>query len=637
VRAHAPGLARVEAWLDARPAVRVQRCGFASALAALVVACAPGVSTTHLGPPPGAADRALIVRLRLENARQFESQGRSEQAERALRQALAAGPDDAVALRALARHLEQSGRAPEALPLRARADAVAPPAPPLPDLPLGIDTRGLLVLLSSVPAQAFEPGLPVRPSEPLAADALAQRIAVRLPGARIAQHDPASVDAARGWLHASGATRVLALGLERADCASTRKDGPFARVWLRVAVASAAGVAFGPSVLRETDADPAGGQICVLRPVGHAFERALADPALRERLAAAPPDVAWLGETGATPAAGATGGTGGTGGTGVMGATAATLRAVFPGLGLRLAAELERGRAELARGRLRPAERAFARAAAIDADDPDARAYLEETRATLALARDLHGAPGTAGEDEGEPDDLVLSRAEREAAERELADEQHRRDQLLAAVAVLSDDEPAPGTLREVLRPVELPAEETIGLRLAREHTHGPVERRALFAPDGRALASWYFDARHGTPVLREEDRNRDGRAETWALWHDGRRSEVLEDRSGSGRPDTRVSLGADGSVARIEMTSGAGATPSRVFEYDAGRLSRESRDTNGDGVLDRFERFDADGEVQERAEDLDGDGEVDMRSFYRNGRLVRREIVDPLRVQELM
>jgi len=613
VRAHAPPLLPC---IDARPAVRRERllrCGLAGVLAAVVAACAPGVSTTRLGPPPSDADRARIVRLRLEDARQFESQGRSEQAERALREAVASGPDDAVALRALARHLAQSGRAGDAQALRARADAIDPPAPPPPDTPLDVDATGLVVLVSAAPTSGPEPGLAITHPDPLAADALADRVAVRLPGARLTTADPASADEARRWLHASRAERVLALAIERADCASTRKDGAFARVWLRAAVATPTGVGFGPTVVREHDADPAGGQICVLRPVGGAFERVLADPALREALVAPAASDGW-----SSPA----------------------LRAVFPGLERRLAAELARGRAELARGRLGAAERAFARAVAVDPDDADARAYLEEVRSSLALSRDLHGTPEAteaSAAEESAADDVALSPAEREAAERELADEQHRRDQLLAAVAVLSGDEPEPGQLRDVLRPVELPAEETVGLRLAREETRGPVERRALFAPDGRALASWYFDARTGTPVLREEDRNRDGRAETWALWRDGRRSEVLEDRSGSGRPDTRVSLGADGSVARIEMTNGAGAAPSRVFEYGDGRLVSESRDTNGDGRLDRFERFAPGGDVLERDEDLDGDGVIDVRSFYENGRLVRREIADPGRVKELM
>ena len=47
----------------------------------------------------------------------------------------------------------------------------------------------------------------------------------------------------------------------------------------------------------------------------------------------------------------------------------------------------------------------------------------------------------------------------------------------------------------------------------------------------------------------------------------------------------------------------------------------------------DTFETFEArDGKavLKKREEDLNGDGEIDVTSLYRNGKLYRREILDP-------
>jgi hypothetical protein len=72
------------------------------------------------------------------------------------------------------------------------------------------------------------------------------------------------------------------------------------------------------------------------------------------------------------------------------------------------------------------------------------------------------------------------------------------------------------------------------------------------------------------------------------------------------------------------------------VFRYDAGRLLAEDRDTNGDGRADLFERFDDTGALTLREQDMNGDGNVDIRTAYRDGRIVRREIVNPEVVTEI-
>ena len=45
---------------------------------------------------------------------------------------------------------------------------------------------------------------------------------------------------------------------------------------------------------------------------------------------------------------------------------------------------------------------------------------------------------------------------------------------------------------------------------------------------------------------------------------------------------------------------------------------------------FDRFDRYARDGQLASRREDLNGDGEIDIRTLYRGGRIIRRDILDP-------
>jgi hypothetical protein len=88
--------------------------------------------------------------------------------------------------------------------------------------------------------------------------------------------------------------------------------------------------------------------------------------------------------------------------------------------------------------------------------------------------------------------------------------------------------------------------------------------------------------------VSAEEDRDRDGRLDSWTTYQDVDGAELVD---------------------RIE------------------------RDTDGSGEADLFETYVAiDGKavLVRREEDKDGDGSIDITSIYENGRLVRREISDP-------
>jgi hypothetical protein len=82
--------------------------------------------------------------------------------------------------------------------------------------------------------------------------------------------------------------------------------------------------------------------------------------------------------------------------------------------------------------------------------------------------------------------------------------------------------------------------------------------------------------------------------------------------------------------LERIELDDDGNGRPERVFSYTLGKLTGESRDTDRDGVLDRFDRLDESGNLVLREEDVNADGVIDVRSVYRAGRLVQRQLAAP-------
>jgi hypothetical protein len=156
------------------------------------------------------------------------------------------------------------------------------------------------------------------------------------------------------------------------------------------------------------------------------------------------------------------------------------------------------------------------------------------------------------------------------------------------------------------------------------------VALRIAFAPDGSELARYYVPAAGGAPLVREEDTDGDGLPDRWIAYRGSARSDIYERRPD---PDGLLHfVFAEGGepLQRVELDRGADGSPERVFRYVDGKLDAEDQDTDGDGRLDRFDRFDSSGRVAQRDEDLDGDGAIDVRSRYEAGRLIRREFSDP-------
>ena len=456
---------------------RARRAVAAGLTSLLAVACQ---TPRDAATPPAPEPDPLISRHVLEQGRALLREGRNEAAEHVFRRGVVQDPDNAALHGALARALEAQGRTDDAAKAWARADALRAPLPPLPLQPLS--GRGAGALVAIIPAESESPGsaAPEWPAPELER-VLDERLALRLPEARVLRADPGSVGAARQWLAAQGARVALSLALERVWCGFTVKDGELSVAVLRVASA-AQGEAASPRSLTAAFEPRLPGD-CRDEAVARALERALAEPSLQRSLAANG-NAEWSREA---------------------------LRALFPGIGRRLNEAIRSGRALLAAGELGEAQRAFESAAAIDPGDPDVQAYLADTALTLALARELAGHSGAADAEHLEP---RLPAARRAAAERALEEERRRRDELLAALAVLDEDlAPPPDTTLAALRDAELGDPEAFGPRLARERAQGEVVVRAAYAPDGSELARYYLPQKGGAPVLREEDTDAERRA----------------------------------------------------------------------------------------------------------------------------
>jgi len=581
----------------------------AGTLAGGLVACAPGVPTPPTGAsaPPSEREVQRFVAGRVADSRAFLAQGRLDAAERSARRALERGPDQPEAHRALAEVLEAQGGEAEARAHWQRAAALASSPPPLPDGPLAGDFGDLVVVLGAPPSESGEPGEAMpggarRPPTQTAERVIRRHLARRLPEARMVRASPASVAAARAQMEELGARAGLAVGVERGFCDWSQKDGHFGLAWLRVAGATPTAVHAPPRTVRRSLDHPPRGDSCVEETLARALEKALARPGVRRLLREAPTAGRW---------------------------SSPSLRALFPDLGRRVARHVEEGRRALTTGRVDEAAAAFRAALDVDPDDADARAYLREAEETLALVRAL---PQT-GENRGAPGVLPFSlrSREREIAEGLLGEERRRREALRAALRVAEGDRgpPSPAALA-ALRRIRLPDPPTPGVELAREQAGGPVEARALYDSRGARLAVYYFPRGGQEPVLREEDRDGDGRADTWNGYHQGQRSDRWETRRGGGWPDLHLEIEPDGEASRIALDENADRRPERVFTYADGQLAAEARDVDGDGVLDRFDTLDARGRVVVREEDLDGDGHIDIRSRFRDGRLVSREIENP-------
>lgn len=201
---------------------------------------------------------------------------------------------------------------------------------------------------------------------------------------------------------------------------------------------------------------------------------------------------------------------------------------------------------------------------------------------------------------------------------------------------------------------------------------------------DGKPELIRYVDPESGLLIRQEQDRNYDGVIDTWSDYEWGAIVARVLDSNDDGNPDVWERYESDRVISR-EIDRDDDGVRDAFFRYQGdslvderhdatndgkidliivyesgwrvrseedhdrdGRMdtwttymvadevelvSRIERDEQGRGYPDTFETYEPkDGKalLKQRDVDLNGDGEMDIISVYRNGKLVRREIVDP-------
>lgn len=138
---------------------------------------------------------------------------------------------------------------------------------------------------------------------------------------------------------------------------------------------------------------------------------------------------------------------------------------------------------------------------------------------------------------------------------------------------------------------------------------------------DGGADVINYLRPRADAPrllVRKEMDLNRDGRVDVVSFFDDVGTLEKEEmDSDYDGQFDWTDHY-KNGMRVMSEWDSDFDGKPN-VFKYYArvdGKtyLDRKERDTDGDGLIDLWERFGQDGQVIRTGRDTDGDGKMDVR-----------------------
>ncbi|MDP6075041.1 MAG: hypothetical protein QGI26_08635 [Myxococcota bacterium] len=148
-------------------------------------------------------------------------------------------------------------------------------------------------------------------------------------------------------------------------------------------------------------------------------------------------------------------------------------------------------------------------------------------------------------------------------------------------------------------------------------------------------LDVWEFYAQ-GRMTRREVDRDGDGVRDAFYTYSGDELVQEHHDADNDGKPDLRVTYESRRRVATEEDTDRNGAMDSWTRWAAIGDreiMVRTERDTDGDGKRDVFETYEPEAGrpiLAKREEDKDGDGNIDVTSIYENGKLKSREISDP-------
>jgi hypothetical protein len=144
---------------------------------------------------------------------------------------------------------------------------------------------------------------------------------------------------------------------------------------------------------------------------------------------------------------------------------------------------------------------------------------------------------------------------------------------------------------------------------------------------DGRLDVRSYLQ--NGRGVRLEADGNGDGRVDRWEYYRrDGQLDRLGSSSRGDGREDTWVIR--TGNQMRVDTSTRRDGVADRHEFYEGGVLVRAEQDSDFDGRVDEWQRFDG-GRLRELLIDTERSGHPDRRLLYAaNGSLERIEDVEP-------
>jgi hypothetical protein len=159
--------------------------------------------------------------------------------------------------------------------------------------------------------------------------------------------------------------------------------------------------------------------------------------------------------------------------------------------------------------------------------------------------------------------------------------------------------------------------------------SNGEIEREELDEDfDGHVDRIIHIDLASHQIRLVEEDNGGGGAIDTWTEYRQGAIARRRADSDGDGSVDT-WSFYHSGELVRHEQDTTHDGFRDAITFYQQGNRLRETRDIDADGESDVELFYDENDQVVRREEDHNSDGAVEVISHYRNGRLVRKELLD--------
>lgn len=164
------------------------------------------------------------------------------------------------------------------------------------------------------------------------------------------------------------------------------------------------------------------------------------------------------------------------------------------------------------------------------------------------------------------------------------------------------------------------------GIRPAYDPQTGRLTALTLDSNHNGRVDTW-TDMDGNRPIQTRIDRNEDGRVDRWEYYDAaGLLLKVGHSQKDDGKPDAWAYAGKDGTLTRMEISAVSDEKKiTRLEHYAGGALSSAEEDTNGDGVMDKWETWTA-GAVETVVFDEDFDGRPDRRLSYRGTTLVTIE-----------